>query len=73
MGPNFALKIAIAASGKLQRQIAASTGIRENRLSTIVNGWTEPRKDERAAIAAALGRTSAELFNVSEPESVSAA
>ena len=56
------LKIAIVASGKSQRQIAAACNIPENRFSSIVHGWTDPRDAERAAIAAALGRPAKHLF-----------
>jgi hypothetical protein len=57
------LKIAIVASGKSQRQIAAACGhIPENRFSAIVRGWIEPRDDERVAIAAALGKPADQLF-----------
>ena len=59
----LALKIAILAAGKTQRQVSAETRIPENRMSEIVRGWAEPRDDERAALAQALGRpVSAELF-----------
>jgi transcriptional regulator with XRE-family HTH domain len=57
------LKIAIVASGNSQRQIARLAGIPENRFSDIVRGWAEPRPHERAAIAAALSKPEAELFN----------
>ena len=60
---NLKLKLAILASGQPQRQVAATCGIRENRFPEIVRGWTEPREDERQAIAAALGKSPAELFN----------
>ena len=56
------LKFAIVASGKSQRQIAATCSIPENRFSEIVRGWAEPRAREREAIAAALGKPEAELF-----------
>ena len=56
------LKIAIVKSGKSQRQIAAACKIPENRFSSIVHGWTDPRDGERAAIAAVLGKATDELF-----------
>jgi hypothetical protein len=49
-----ALKAAIFASGQSQRQIAAATGIPENRLSELVRGWADPREDERASLMTAL-------------------
>ena len=46
------LKVAILAAGKSQRQVALETNlISENKLSDIVRGWTEPRDDEKAALA----------------------
>ena len=58
-----ALKVAILDAGKSQRQIAAECGIHENRISSIVRGWIEPRDTEREAIAAALGKSIDELFD----------
>lgn len=67
---NLTLKTAIFAAGKSQRQIAAASGIPENRFSEIIRGWTRPRPSERHAIAAALGQPVADLFegDVLEPE-----
>ena len=56
------LKIAIVESGKSQRQLAAGCDIPENRFSSIVCGWMDPREHERQAIAAALGKPADELF-----------
>ena len=61
------LKVAIIESDKTQRGIAAGTGISESRLSTLANGWAEPRDDERQAIADALGRPADELFTSETP------
>lgn len=62
------LKVAVFASGKSQRAIAAACSIPENRFSEIVRGWAEPREHERQAIAAVLGKPINELFEVtSEP------
>ena len=58
----IALKMAILAAGKSQRQVAAQCGIHENRFSEIVRGWTDPREGERKDIAAALGKPADELF-----------
>ena len=63
MGIRLALKVAIIAVGKSQRQIAADCGLHENRFSAIVCGWTEPRVTERQAIAAALGKSIEEIFD----------
>ena len=57
------LKLAIVAAGKSQRQVAAETPrVTENRLSEIVNGWIEPRDEEKAAIARVLGQPIERLF-----------
>ncbi|HZO57055.1 MAG TPA: helix-turn-helix transcriptional regulator [Bryobacteraceae bacterium] len=61
-GRRLNLKIAIVASGKSQRQIAAACGVPENRLSEIVRGWAEPRDREREALAAVLGKPADDLF-----------
>jgi hypothetical protein len=59
------LKLAIVAAGKSQRQVAAETQrVTENRLSEIVNGWIEPRDDEKAAIARVLGQPIELLFEI---------
>ena len=68
MGLNLKLKIAIAASGKSQRQLAATSHIPEARISSIVRGWTSPRDTERDAIAAALGKPVADLFDEQDHE-----
>jgi hypothetical protein len=61
------LKLALVASGKCQRRIAAETQrVTENRLSEIVNGWIEPRDDEKGAIARVLDQPIDLLFD--EPE-----
>lgn len=56
-----ALKAAIFASGRTQRQIAAATGIPENRLSEVVRGWTDPRADEQRRLIRVL-KCSPDIF-----------
>jgi transcriptional regulator with XRE-family HTH domain len=57
------LKVAILAAGKSQRQVALETNlISENKLSDIVRGWTEPRDDEKAALARVLAQPVDQLF-----------
>lgn len=68
MAMRLALKLAILAADKSQRQFAAECGIHENRLSEIVRGWTDPRPAERKAIAAALGQPPEALFGWSSEE-----
>ena len=55
----LALKTSIIASRKSQRQIAAETNIHPNRLSELVQGWADPRAEERAALMRVLGCSSA--------------
>lgn len=56
------LKLAIVASGRSQRDVAAAVGISEFKLSRIVNRRVHADEATRAAIARELGRTSAALF-----------
>ena len=56
------LKIAIVASGRSQRELSRACNVAENRLSSIVRGWIDPREHERRAIAAALDKPAEELF-----------
>jgi hypothetical protein len=57
------LKLAILAAGKTQREVAAQTQLlSENRLSEIVCGWTQPREEEKAALARVLKEELAQLF-----------
>lgn len=62
MQPNLALTIAFATTRRSQRDVAAASGVPENRVSSIKKGWVKPRPWEREAIAKALGRTVEELF-----------
>lgn len=63
---NLALKVAILASGKTQRQIARSTRIDETRLSRIVRGSVRPFPHERRRLAKVLRRVEVELFPPAE-------
>ena len=56
------LKIERAKKGTKAIWIAKITGIHPSRLSRIENGWIEPRKDEREAIARALGCSVMDIF-----------
>lgn len=57
------LKLAILERGQTQRALAHALDIPEPRLSAIVRGWIDPKPEERDAIAGALHRPSAELFD----------
>jgi hypothetical protein len=60
------LKVAIVRTGKSQRRVAAETErLTENRLSEIVRGWSEPRADEKEALARVLGQPIELLFEKS--------
>lgn len=56
------LRIAIAASGKTQREIAAAAGISEVHLSRIVNRRRHADDGTRAALARTLGESESSLF-----------
>ena len=60
------LKIAIVSSGRSQRELSRESQVAENRLSSIVRGWMDPRDDERRAIADALGQPVDDLFVLEE-------
>jgi transcriptional regulator with XRE-family HTH domain len=57
------LKAAILQRGLSQRELSKLSAIAENRLSTIIRGWTNPRPDERAAIARVLHQSESVLFD----------
>jgi hypothetical protein len=59
------LKLAIVATGKSQREVAAETRgvLTEDRLSQIVCGWIRPRDDEKAALASVLNVPIGTLFD----------
>ena len=58
----FALHDAIRTLRYTQREVAYMTGMGEGRLSGIVNGWVDPRPEERQKLASFLGRNAKELF-----------
>ena len=64
----FKLKLALLGAERTQRSLAKACDIPENRFSEIMRGWIDPRPDEQRAIAAALGKSVAELFEPSEDE-----
>jgi hypothetical protein len=67
---NLQLKFAILEAGwPSQQHFAFHVHIAPNRMSAIVRGWVEPRDQERAAIAAALGKSEEHLFRHQTAES----
>ena len=61
---NIPLRLAILQSPiRTQIRLSATTGIRETRLSRIVNGWVSANAEERQAIAVAIGRPVEQLFS----------
>lgn len=69
------LKLAIAASGLRQREIAATVGCDDSQLSRWVNGLHCQDPATRAAIAAAVGRQVGELWpdlHDAQPDAVAA-
>lgn len=59
---NLPLKMAIHASGKTQKRIAALARMTEPRLSLIVRGREEASDDEQEQLAKALRKSIAALF-----------
>lgn len=66
------LRIAIAASGRTQREIAAAVGLSEKDMSLIVNGHQAGDDATRSKLAGELGTTTSVLFP-SSPEVADAA
>jgi transcriptional regulator with XRE-family HTH domain len=56
------LRLAIARSGRTQREIAAEADLREARLSQIVNGHWNPDSETRTTLANVLGEPVETLF-----------
>jgi hypothetical protein len=58
-----AIEVALVTSGvRSFQRLAVAAGIERSRLSRIVCGWAEPRRDEQGRIATALKRAIAEIF-----------
>lgn len=74
MRPRLDLKFAIIAAGKTQRQVAAecSPRLSENRLSELIRGWSDPRPEEKEALACVLGRPVDQLFDSEQPAGTAA-
>lgn len=64
---NTPLKLAIVASGRTQRDIAALARLGEVRLSAIITGRIVPSAAEKRAIARALRRPLEDLFVEAAP------
>jgi transcriptional regulator with XRE-family HTH domain len=62
MPPRPKLKMALVATGKTQRKIAAAGGINERRLSDFVTGWASPTSAEARTLSRILGKSIRELF-----------
>lgn len=56
------LKLAVVASGRFQRDIAAEIGVDQHQFSRWVNGLHCPEPSTRQAIADVLGRQVTELW-----------
>jgi transcriptional regulator with XRE-family HTH domain len=68
--PVTPIRSALADSGLSQKEVAEAAGISPSRMSLIASGL-HPAEPTRAAIAAALGRSTAELWP--EPADLEAA
>lgn len=63
MAPNpTPLRIAVAGSGRTQRDIAQAVGLNDKDMSLLVNGRRPGDDDTRSAIAKELGRTVEDLW-----------
>lgn len=62
---NRALKVAIVASGRTQREVAQRVGMDQWRLSRIIAGDVTPRPQEQRRIARILRCEIAEIFAAS--------
>ena len=60
---NVALRVAIAATGRTQKDVARRAAINQWRLSRIVRNDVTPTPKERARLARILGKTVQELFS----------
>ena len=56
------IKAALLQRGLSQREVCRITGIPENKMSSIVNGWAQPSEAERSRIAAVLRQPERVLF-----------
>ncbi len=65
--PITALRLAIAGSGLTQKEIAASAGMDEPKLSRLVNGRHPGDEKTRQAIASVLGVSVEDLFPDAQP------
>jgi transcriptional regulator with XRE-family HTH domain len=65
--PVTPLRLAIAASGRTQREIADTLGISEEHLSRIVNGLHASQR-MRESIAEEIGQTVEDLWPISTPK-----
>jgi hypothetical protein len=59
---NVALAVAVVVDGRPHYVIAAEVGINPSTFSGFVSGRVDPTPEQRAAIAAVLGRNESELF-----------
>jgi transcriptional regulator with XRE-family HTH domain len=59
----FGLKGAILQRGLTQRETSRLSNIGENRLSSIINGWTQPTADERQKLTSVLRQPEDVLFD----------
>lgn len=62
---NVALKMALFATGKPQQDIAKKARINPQKLSHVIHGNRELDNDERERLSRVLGKSEAELFEVS--------
>ena len=66
------LRVRRAERGLSQIDLARAAGLERNRYWTIEKGYSQPRAEERAALASALGITEAEIWPESETKTPAA-
>jgi len=59
----FGFKAALLQRELSQRGLGRLSGVPENRISSIINGWVNPTSDERRRLATALHKSEDELFD----------
>ena len=57
---NLPLKIALFEKGIRQIEVSKALNLDPSKLSKIVNGWLEPKPEERRVLAEFLGKMSAQ-------------
>ena len=65
---NLRLKIALFKQGVRQIEVSKGVNLDPSKFSKIVNGWLEPKPEERKAIADFLGKPENEIFPIKDDD-----